>query len=269
MAVLLIGYDVEVMDSEKNTTERFITTASRVHEELDAPCSIFVCGRTAQMFPDAIRMATRNKLFDIQQHTYSHVRLKTLVQENENGITVLPGAESVEQIEDEIRRANEVLRELFGIRCIGMTAPYGYYRGLSDRIDILKILSKNGIKFVRSWLRNEKDWVPLSLTVQPFTYASQGFDEILELPVQAWHDVNWRFYGSRSQAEYIAVLRKQIDHVVENDYVWGYLQHDYTTEKYDPEMRVVRELVRYAKVSDVEVMSCKDYYDLYFAKNYE
>ena len=45
--------------------------APRLHEELEAPCTFFVCGRTLLHALDAIEPLAASPLFDIQQHTYS------------------------------------------------------------------------------------------------------------------------------------------------------------------------------------------------------
>jgi hypothetical protein len=54
-------------------TRRGVGLLSRLHEELGAPCTFFVCGRTLLHALDAIEPLRGSSLFDIQQHTYSHV----------------------------------------------------------------------------------------------------------------------------------------------------------------------------------------------------
>jgi hypothetical protein len=92
MATLLIGYDTEsaavgeglarflgpdvpqyrcALDAE--TTRRGVALLARLHEELEAPCTFFVCGRTLLHALDALEPVAGSDLFDIQQHTYSHV----------------------------------------------------------------------------------------------------------------------------------------------------------------------------------------------------
>ncbi len=92
MATLLVGYDTEAaavgeglarflgpdvpqyrcaLDPE--TTRRGVALLARLHAELEAPCTFFVCGRTLLHAPDAFEPLADQALFDIQQHTYSHV----------------------------------------------------------------------------------------------------------------------------------------------------------------------------------------------------
>src|SRR4051795_5199170 len=89
MATLLIGYDTEAAAVgeglarflgpgvpqyraalDPDTTRRGVALLARLHEELDAPCTFFVCGRTLLHALDAIVPLAGSPLFDIQQHTY-------------------------------------------------------------------------------------------------------------------------------------------------------------------------------------------------------
>ena len=71
-----------------------------------------------------------------------------------------------------------------------MRTPFGY-RGLRDRPDLLEVIRASGLRYVTSWGRNEDNGNPTPWEVQPFTYADEGFPEILELPFQFWLDVVW------------------------------------------------------------------------------
>src|SRR5213076_839992 len=92
MATLLIGYDTEsaavgeglarfigpevpqyrcALDPE--TTRKGVSLLARLHDELQAPCTFFVCGRTLLHALDAIEPLAASPLYDVQQHTYSHV----------------------------------------------------------------------------------------------------------------------------------------------------------------------------------------------------
>jgi hypothetical protein len=62
----LIGYDVE--SSDPAVTGAFLATARRVHEELGAPCTLFVVGRTLRQQPEAFAALVEHPLFDLQQH---------------------------------------------------------------------------------------------------------------------------------------------------------------------------------------------------------
>ncbi len=192
-----MGYDVENYldpylnkDLDWEVTLRFLSSMRRVHEDLNVPSTLFICGRLLEESDvlRALQELADSQLFDLQQHTYSHQRLKTVVQNDGEMVAVFRGA-SLEEIQKEVTRTNKLFEERLGVYCRGICGPYGYYRGLMDRPDILKVLYKAGIRFTRTYLRNENDWGPLSIKVQPFTYEPQGFPQILEIPSQGWQDI--------------------------------------------------------------------------------
>ncbi len=78
--------------------------------------------------------------FDFQQHTYSHVLLKTVVvkDKNNSAYSRRPHEKYVEGgslkvIRKEVKMANNSLKKYLDVTCQGIRGPYGYYRGLSDR----------------------------------------------------------------------------------------------------------------------------------------
>jgi len=161
MAHLLMGYDVEnYLDPclKKNldwqVTRRFLSRMRRVHEDLNVPCTLFICGLLLEESDvlKALQDLAGSQLFDLQQHTYSHQRLKTVVQNDGEMVVVFRGA-SLEEIQKEVIRTNKLFEERLGIHCRGICGPYGYYRGLMDRLDILKVLYEAGIRFTRTYLR--------------------------------------------------------------------------------------------------------------------
>ena len=98
MATLLIGYDTEsaavgeglarfigpdvpqyrpALDAD--SARRGLEIITRVHGDLGAPATLFVCGRTLLHALDALEAAAASPLFDVQQHTYSHVVFRDIV----------------------------------------------------------------------------------------------------------------------------------------------------------------------------------------------
>lgn len=266
MSWLLLGYDVECRDAESSVTRDFLQVAARVHGELDAPGTFFLCGQTVEQNAEPIDEALQTGLFDAGSHTYSHVLFKTLWQVNEDGETMYEGA-PVAEIAREVDRSLQVMRELLGREVMGLTTPFGYYRGLGDRPDLLAVLRMAGIRFVRSWMRNARDWVPVPLARQPFFYEAQGFGEVLECPLTGRHDCDWgnhlgfeprRFGSVEPYARYVA---EQLQTVADNDWAFVYNQHDTTTARWDPEMVVVRTLIERSRELGVRVGLYRDYYD--------
>lgn len=257
MSTLLIGYDVE--SNEPEITKRFLELAWELHNRYSAPCTFFLVGKTLEtMGAEAFEPFVNHPLFDIQQHTYSHILLKTVYIDDGQKIQMVKGG-TLEEIEKEVKKASQLLKEMLGIDCIGLTGPWGYYRGLCDRPDILEILHRVGIRFTRTWARNEKDYQPTPLEIQPFWYVHCGFPEILECPVQGYQDIYWYWiYGEDIEA-YNRYLRQCLDEINQRNWVLGYAAHDHTAIK-DKGLPQITFLVKYAQDVGIKIQSYKDFY---------
>jgi peptidoglycan/xylan/chitin deacetylase (PgdA/CDA1 family) len=282
MATLLIGYDTEsaavgeglarflgpdvpqyrcALDPE--TTRRGVALLRRLHEELDAPCTFFVCGRTLLHALDAIEPLADSPLYDIQQHTYSHVVFRDVrYQASEDGLeAVIPETPPV-ALREELRVTSELIRKYLGRECIGLRTPFGYYRGLRDRPDLLGIVKDTGHRFVTSWGRNEQNGNPTPWEVQPFAYVEEGFPDLLEIPFQFWLDGVWfDVHGWKLGAAFRKALEGAIDEVAERDLVFATAFHEWCAVEADEEgTGWIRGLIEHARKRDVEVMSYADYW---------
>ncbi|MBS4196042.1 polysaccharide deacetylase family protein [Lederbergia citri] len=258
MPKFLIGYDVE---SQDESTEMFLKAASEVHKNLEAKASIFIVGKTLERNVAIAQEVLELGDMEFHQHTYSHVLLKTVVQENEEGITIFPSG-SFEEVCEEISKGQKVLRNLLGVDGIGFTAPYNYYRGLSDRLDLLEVLRENGIKFVRSAGRNERDWQPVPFEWQPYFYEPQGFPEILECPLHGWQDCIAREkLGWNNIAEYVKWVKKDIDYASAKQLDFVYCSHDWSSIRHDPKLEHIAELITYARKKGMDVTNYSTYYE--------
>ena len=257
MAKLLIGYDVE---SHDESTEFFLKAASEVHKNLDAQASIFIVGQTLEKNAAIAQKVLGFGHLEFHQHTYSHVLLKTVVQENEDGITIFPSG-TFEEICEEIEKGQRTLLDVLGIKGIGLTAPYNYYRGLGDRLDILEVLRENNIKFVRSAGRNEHDWQPVPFEWQPYFYEPQGYPEILECPLHGWQDCIAREkLGWSNISEYTKWIKRDIDYASAHDLDFVYCSHDWSSIRHDPTLDHIAEMISYAREQGMEVINYSQYY---------
>lgn len=259
MATLLIGYDVENV-GDREVTAAFLRTAKSLHNELSAPCSLFIVGKVIEANEKDLAVVADDPLFDFQSHTYSHVLLKTVCMDDGEKVQIVRGG-SLEQLVEEIRLPVVLLREKFGKACLGLTGPWGYYRGLSDRPDLLSLLHLAGIRFTRTWARDEKDFQPVAFETQPFWYEPQGFPDILEFPVQGWQDVHWKMkHGWEDIEGYTNHVLECLDYVAAQDLTWCYGTHDWSSTRNDPEMTVLRALIEGARGKGMEILSYLDYY---------
>ncbi len=257
MSTLLIGYDVEC-GHDPEITRRFLRKAQEVH--LEHPCTLFLVGQVIENNLRDLEALAGNPMFDLQQHTYSHRLLKSVCIDQGDGKIQFIAGMPLAEIEDEVGRASDLIRRHFGRECTGITGPWAYYRGLSDRPDILEVLHRLGIRFTRTYGRDHHDFQPVSFSIQPFRYEAQGFPEILEFPIHGWQDVYWREINGWANLEgYSRHLRACLKHVAGHKLVWSYGSHDWSSIRDDPEMSIIRSLIRGAERHGAKIMSYLEY----------
>jgi peptidoglycan/xylan/chitin deacetylase (PgdA/CDA1 family) len=261
MGTMLIGYDVE-WRGEGDITPRFLEQARSLHNRLKVPATLFVVGQTLERWVPQFQAIADDHLFDIQQHTYSHQLLKTVYIEDGRSVRVVRGV-SVEETRDEVAKTSSLLAELLGVPCIGLTGPWCYYRGLRDRPDILEVLWEEGIRFTRTDGRNERDWHPVSMDLQPYWYDVLGFPDVLEIPIHGWHDcvIRDEVLGWDDVDGYVESVKPYIDRAAAEDKVFSLCQHDWSSIRADPQMGATEALIRYAQERDLRIMSYREYYD--------
>ncbi len=232
---ILLGYDVESASAD---SAGFLAGAGPLHDNYETPWTIYLTGQTAEQQAEAIRKVKDNSLLTIGQHTYSHVLLKSVYMMPGDGKPVhnqypncfVKGGD-VEDIRAEIGQTQRLLADLLGLECRGLTGPWGYYRGLVDRPDLLEILQDNGIQWIRTDARDSRDCQPTPFTAQPHFYTDQGFPDILELGVQGYQDdFYWdRFDDRRHGDSYQDYLYAMLEEVAAKDWVWNICSHDHGT----------------------------------------
>ena len=270
MGTILIGYDTEAGSvyeasiEPAKILEKSIRAIADLHVELGVPATFFIVGKTIEMGHRTLKKLREHPdLFDLQQHTYSHLPLKSVNPDEataaiNNDTNVVGG--SLRRIEAEVRRTSELLRRHLDAECTGIRGPWGYYLGLLDRPDIVRVLARNGIEFTSTYLRNRQDGFPLPMGVQPFDYGEQGSPGVVEIPSQDWIDCQWRvLYGWARTRAFARHLTGVAGRVSRSELVWGTCFHDWSVITMDPELTVMRSLLTAAKEMGLDIMSYKDY----------
>jgi peptidoglycan/xylan/chitin deacetylase (PgdA/CDA1 family) len=255
--ILCVGYDVERGDP--GVTRHFLKAMTRIHRERNVPCTLFITGQTLERNVDLFRSLLDDPLFDLQQHTYSHLIFHE-APETSDGVTRIYGRnETLETVKNDIEKASQVFRTVLNHEVIGLTTPYGFFEGLKSRPDILRVLWDAGIRYVRSYLRNQYGFNPVGVEIQPFFYQEQGFPEMLECPSHGWQDCIWR-----ARFGYTAPWQKQVsmylDLIKEHDWYFGLLQHDWASIKKDRKMEKTAAILDYALAQDIKCMHYTDFY---------
>lgn len=260
MGAFLIGYDVEWRGDDE-VTPRFLEQARSLHNRLGIPATLFIVGQTLERWIPQFQAIAQDPLFDLQQHTYSHQLLKTVYIDDGKSIRVVRGV-SPEETRQEVGKTSELLRTTLGVECIGLTGPWCYYRGLRDRPDILEVLWEEGIRFTRTDGRNDHDWHPVAIDLQPYWYEPSGFPEVLEIPIHAWHDcvIRDEVLGWNDLAGYVDSVKPYITRAAAEDKVFSLCQHDWSSCRSDPEMSATEAILRFAQEADLTFLSYSDYY---------
>nr|MDO8110901.1 polysaccharide deacetylase family protein [Candidatus Sigynarchaeota archaeon] len=255
---LCIGYDVEAGDP--TTTGLFIDAMVKVHEARGTPCTLFIKGKTLEHSTEHIQKLIGNPLFDLQQHTYSHLVFKRIDCYTGKKHEVYGKDEPLRKIRADVVKASKVLEKRLNITPIGMTTPFAFYKGLTDRPDILKVLHDAGIRFIRSWGRNEQGYNPVPLDVQPFFYNEQGFPDMLECTVNGWQDCIWREHHGW-KARWDEQVNSDIDYVAGHGLFLTLCQHDWSSIQQDPEMAMTAAIIDHANAKGVRILHYKAFYE--------
>ena len=247
---LLLAYEVMASDRvERGVLAPFLMQAARLHKETAVPCTFFVRGELLEPYQADFQRVRdlMGGLADFQQATWSGALLKTVCQENHRGLALFPAA-TLDDCCDEIARAADCMERALGVRPVGLAAPMGAYRGLSDRPDLLNRLDTLDVRFLRSRTRNFRDWYPVAFEVQPYRYAAQGLPHMIEIPGQGWPDcVLKETIRADSPDRYVQYVKKDLDYVAAKRLVWSLMLRDASVIGNDPEMTQVRAIIEYAR----------------------
>jgi hypothetical protein len=234
---------------------------SRKLDDLDLPRTYFICGQflesMVQKFGDARLRAAfspENRLCEIADHTYRHNVFKAIPTRPDKAVTS-PG-----KVIEEYRINTGLFQTVFGreLSRRGLRAPLGHYQGLASEQPLLDLLSREGVLYLSSDLRDENHSVnpPLSgqngKPRQPYFYTNG----LLEIPTHGWHDT---VFGGRTKtpvfepyprtyAEIIKFYRQMFSGALDiaqkyrRDFFLGLLLHPYNNALYDPANRFFADL---------------------------
>lgn len=264
----IAAYDLE----NAETSPAALKAIASVHVKHNVPATIFMVGRLLEVNPGEYEILRDDSLFDVESHTYSHRLLRD---------SVVHGAGvSLDVVETEITRANELLSSTFNKEITGFRTPCGFYQGLQGRKDVQEVLWRNGIRFVSSDLRGQLDTIPAPFT-QPYWYEADGFPQLLELPGHDWHDNVLKGYGSvpalwppifpwglpnrppkTPEEEFETVYRHSIDHAIQQKL--GYyspIMHPWSIYRFNKEAKTIDLILSYAKRLGMEFLTYRQMYE--------
>jgi peptidoglycan/xylan/chitin deacetylase (PgdA/CDA1 family) len=278
MGTLMIGYDVEAGTSGDllagqtsmtgaEVTRRFAEKAKSIHQKHGLPGTLFVVGQKFENEAETFAPLVGDPYLELAQHSYSHMALKPCLKDVEGRLELWdwPTAFDAQEAETELVKANDAFASAIGSACHGLSAPFSYFLGFVDRPDLLAVLRKCGIRYLRSFHLNKETTgrrEPLPLNFRPFHYGSQGYPEIIDFCVKGYSDVGWALkYGWDSAESYLNYVKHSIDMVNASDAVWGLVAHDFSLIHYDSNLQLLDEILSYASKTGIETTTFGDMYD--------
>ena len=273
--IIIMGYDWERYGKEKLPIEeqkkqqeigiKGLRIVCTVHKHLKKPFTLFILGKMLEKpnileaLLSELKSEELRKLIDIEQHAYSHVEFKKLPER-------VPL--TLNQIKWEVSHTKKLIDKI-GYEPIGIRPPQGHYKGLQGEDKILEILYKEGIRFISSDLRNNKEQFPSSWYDdkgnfrQPYYYDRNNFKDLVEIPTQGWNDNALKGMSRTTKVkkhtleEEVEIHKENIDFAVENVLCYAPLFHPWATAMSDEQGYVISSILKYAEKKGMTNMNYK------------
>jgi peptidoglycan/xylan/chitin deacetylase (PgdA/CDA1 family) len=245
----------------------------QIHERFAFPATFFITGERLETegaeYVEAFGSCVQgqNSLFEIASHTYSHRMLR-------DHPFCGPAVKPEERLK-EIRRGKELVEQVFDRPCYGLRPGCGFVGGLRGDPWLVEAVTEAGYGYVSSLLWGPEYTVP-ALLESPFTYATEGHPELLEMPRHGWHENLLKGHNLTDQPQRIvawpspfpeavplspiqtpeqefAVNRLFIDRAVELGLPYvSLIWHPWSLRRFDPEFRMLELTFGYVNECGLE-----------------
>lgn len=224
-----------------------------MHRRYEMPATFFITGKTLEANQVDYRELLDNPLFEVASHTYSHRMLRDH--------PFCGKAVSEEEKRVEIFRGKQIVEKVFDRPCLGIRPGCSFVDGLQGAPELLRLVAEAGFCYVSSDAWGTDYSLPAPLN-QPFTYASDGFPDLWEIPCHGWHDnllKNHNHWGPRrltlwppvmpeaippgfisTADEEFAINRVFLEKAVSAEMVFvSLIWHPWSLNAFDPEMKML------------------------------
>lgn len=232
--VFLLRYDTEAHWTAE-PMDGFLETAVAVHRARDIPATFFCQGAAIESreseFRDFFQEVKDDPLFDIQDHSYSHI-----------GVGYRHG-KPVATIKADYERSFAVHERVFGRRPVGVSlcgtsddgpAEKGFDATEKTRAEF-EMLAGLGVKMINAFLTT-----PTTLTTPDegdafIHYAPLGRPDIMGFP-SAFGDTGWMF--RKEFGDPMQYILAQIDQRAARDRHFPLMLHDWVARNHAPDKRL-------------------------------
>ena len=289
-AMLVLRFDTEsaaaLLPADRRCEDRWadwieeslagVAVVCDVLKDLQAPGSFFLVGQLlARAGGRYAGLLAGNSRFDVGNHTYNHWKIWRPDRE-----------QPMDRFRRELGQTAELIEEHFGSTPQGFTAPGCFHRGLLGRADQLQVLWGEGYRYITTDGQPDPEVQtnsPAPFT-QPYWYESDGFGDLLEVPLTGWH-CNMLFNSggqnddwqpapglpdarvverpARTPEEGFEIRRAELQYAIEHRLVYSPCMHPWSIYRADPQMEHLRRLIRLALDRQMPIVNCRDVYELY------
>lgn len=269
MTTFIPAYDTEAADCLKA-----VRTILDVHAQFDMPATFFiVAGLLDKQGAEYARLFNGQAHFEIASHTYTHMLLR------DNRICGKAGPP--EHFRREIVESKKRIEDQLGRAVQGFRPAVGFSEGFRGAPELLSLCREAGYRYTSALLWGPQDSMP-ALLAQPFTYATEGYPDLWEIPGNGWHENILKPHSNLSPAalqlyphpmpeaallrrletpeEEFALNRAFIDGAPKRgighvSLVW----HPWSLGRFDPEMRMLKLTFQYVREQGLKTSTFRDY----------
>ena len=164
-------------------------------------------------------------------------------------------------LREELRLTSELIRKYLGRECVGLRTPFGYYRGLRDRPDLLEIVARHGppLRHLVGAQRAERQPHAVGRSRSPTPRrASPTCSRSRSSSGSTGSGSTSNGYGEGRA--FRRALEGAVDEIAEQDLVFATAFHEWVAVEADEEgTGWIRGLIERARERGVEVTSYADY----------
>ena len=179
-----------------------LATILNAHRARRAPATVFVAGRVAEIEREELLPAIEaaGDLADVNTATYRHARVLRKAPWS------MPQP-SDRLIAEEITRGALAIREALGRPCRGVRPAEGAGAGFRGWAANLSAMRDARLRWSSAYVRSTYgDTAPGDLC-SPFSYAGDGYPDLLELPAHGWPDAALKVNGGADAGAQQRIVR--------------------------------------------------------------
>lgn len=166
-------------DTESESCINNIHLITAVHRKYNMPATFFILADKLTIEGKKILTQELNDpLFEIASHSFNH----QLIVESSHGKAAVAS-----QIRKEIVDSKKAIEDAFGKQVAGFRPGVGFSTAFKEQKQVLDLVREAGYKYTSSMLWGPQNSLPAEI-VEPFTYAVDGYADIIEIPGHGWHE---------------------------------------------------------------------------------